>query len=290
VLASLVREEVLAPVDAGVSAMAAAIAARYGAAARAVLFYGSCLRENVLDGMVLDFYVIVSDYRAAYRAGWLTLANRLLPPNVFPFQHNGLSAKYAVLSEADFRRGCGLAAPEVGVWARFSQPSRVAWSSDPAATEMVVECLADAITTLFSYTRPRIAAAAADDMLAPWRQGLALTYSCELRTERVGRCAAIVASDPERYRRFAAAARAESLASFSAAETDAIWRRFRRRGKVMTVARLFKGAMTFSGGVDYLAWKINRHTGVEIKAWHRRWPVFGAIALLPRLLKRGAIR
>ena len=38
---------------------------------RAVLFYGSCLREKQLDGLMLDFYLIVSDYRAAYaKAGW----------------------------------------------------------------------------------------------------------------------------------------------------------------------------------------------------------------------------
>ena len=47
--------------------MATAIARQYGAAARAVLFYGSCLRTAELDGLMLDFYLIVSDYRAAYR-------------------------------------------------------------------------------------------------------------------------------------------------------------------------------------------------------------------------------
>ena len=31
-----------------------------------MLFYGSCLREKQLDGLMLDFYLIVSDYRAAY--------------------------------------------------------------------------------------------------------------------------------------------------------------------------------------------------------------------------------
>jgi hypothetical protein len=37
----------------------------------AVLFYGSCLREKQLDGLMLDFYLIVSDYRAAYDKRWL---------------------------------------------------------------------------------------------------------------------------------------------------------------------------------------------------------------------------
>ncbi len=43
--------------------MAEAIAAKHGAASRAVLFYGSCLRQKQLEGLMLDFYLIVSDYR-----------------------------------------------------------------------------------------------------------------------------------------------------------------------------------------------------------------------------------
>ena len=53
---------------------------------------------------MLDFYLIVSDYAEAYGGGWLAPANRLIPPNVFPLEHRGFAAKYAVLSEADFRR------------------------------------------------------------------------------------------------------------------------------------------------------------------------------------------
>src|SRR5262245_6753097 len=103
-LRALVSEELSLPVDPRVTAMAAAIAAEHGAASRAVLFYGSCLRQRELDGLMLDFYLIVGDYRAAYTKRWLAVANRLIPPNVFYFEHGGLVAKYAVLSEADFQR------------------------------------------------------------------------------------------------------------------------------------------------------------------------------------------
>src|SRR6187551_2865611 len=113
--------------------MAAAIAEAQGNASRAVLFYGSCLRESHLDGLMLDFYLIVSDYRAAFGKGWFALANRLLPPNVFPFEHDGLIAKYAVLSEADFTRLASSATRNVSVWARFAQPSRLMWAADEAA-------------------------------------------------------------------------------------------------------------------------------------------------------------
>ncbi|MGN6122666.1 MAG: hypothetical protein ACTHOJ_06885, partial [Sphingomonas oligoaromativorans] len=85
-LSRLVAAELAVPIEPRAAALAAAVAARYPGAARAVLFYGSCLRESQLDGLMLDFYLIVSDYRAAYGGGWLATANRLVPPNVFPFE------------------------------------------------------------------------------------------------------------------------------------------------------------------------------------------------------------
>jgi hypothetical protein len=70
------------------------------------------------------------------------------------------------------------------------------------------------------------------------------------------------------------------------------WRWRRSKGKALTLVRLAKSSTTFAGGIDYLAWKINRHAGtnIEIKPWQRRWPFVAALILLPRLLKRGAIR
>src|SRR3954447_17336553 len=94
-LRELVAEELGLAVDPRVTAIAAAIASKHGAASRAVLFYGSCLRDGQLDGLMLDFYLIVSDYRAAYGKSWLAPANKLIPPNVFYFENDGLAAKYA---------------------------------------------------------------------------------------------------------------------------------------------------------------------------------------------------
>jgi len=75
-------------------------------------------------------------------------------------------------------------------------------------------------------------------------------------------------------------------------EALAGWRRTQRRGKLLTLLRLAKASATFAGGLDYLAWKINRHAGtaIRIQPWQRRWPILGAITLLPRLLARGAVR
>ena len=62
-LQDVVAEELARPVDPRVADMAAVIAARYPEAARAVLFYGSCLRQRELGGLMLDLYLIVSTYR-----------------------------------------------------------------------------------------------------------------------------------------------------------------------------------------------------------------------------------
>jgi hypothetical protein len=272
--------------------MAAALAARYPGAARAVLFYGSCLRQRELDGLMLDFYLIVSDYRAAYGKKWLAVANRLIPPNVFPFEHDGLIAKYAVLSEADFERECGPEAYTPSVWARFSQPSRLVWAADDAARGRAIASVAQAAPTLLTYALPMCPGSHSPDLLDLWRTGFGLTYTTELRAERKDRSGSIVDSDPDRYRQFADAALSpEAVAPFPA-EGRRNWRRFRRRGKTMTVLRLLKASATFAGGPDYIVWKINRHAGTDIvlKPWQRRFPLAAALILLPRLLRRGAIR
>ena len=280
-LRALVADELGEPVDPKVAAMASAIAAVHGEASRAVLFYGSCLREKQLDGLMLDFYLIVSDYRAAYPKRWMATANRLIPPNVFPFHHDGLAAKYAVLSEADFDRLNGPATRNVSVWARFAQPSRLVWAKDDQARGHAVEVVAKAAPTLLGAAGSQ----AGEDLLDWWRRAFALTYSSELRAERKGRSQSVVDSDPERYRRFGEAA--ALLIGSNAGQ----WGRRRIEGKLLSVLRLAKASATYAGGADYIAWKINRHAGTnfELTPWQKRHPLLAAISLLPRLLKSGAI-
>jgi hypothetical protein len=283
-LRALVAEELSIPVDPRVRDVAQAIAAKHGEASRAVLFYGSCLREGQLDGLMLDFYLIVSDYRLAYGKAWLALANRLIPPNVFYFEHAGLVSKYAVLSETDFHRLNGPETISVSVWARFAQPSRLVWAADEAARESVIEAVARAAPTLLSAAGSRDG----ETPLDRWRRAFCLTYSAELRAERKGRAMSVVDLDPGRYERFTVAAAVEAEGRGLAASWA--WRRL--EGKALSLARLAKASLTFAGGADYIAWKINRHAGTEIrlKAWQRRHPMLAGISLLPRLLKSGAVR
>jgi len=283
-LRDLVAEELNLPVDPRVTAVAEAIAAKHGAASRAVLFYGSCLREQQLEGRMLDFYLIVSEYKLAYGRTWLAAANRLIPPNVFYFEKDGLAAKYAVLSEADFYRLAGPETSSVSVWARFAQPSRLAWAANQHARESVIEAVSRAAPTLLAAAGPQ----PGEEPLALWQRAFALTYSAELRAERKDRATSVVDLDPDRYRRFSGPAL--EVASRLKVRGGWAWRRI--EGKCLSVLRLAKASATFAGGADYIAWKINRHAGtnIELKPWQRRWPLLAAISLLPRLLRSGAVR
>lgn len=285
-LRDLVAEELAVPVNPRVSKFAEAIAAKHGDASRAVLFYGSCLRQSELDGLMLDFYLVVSDYRAAYAKRWMAAANALIPPNVFHAEHDGLVAKYAVLSETDFERLAGPKTRNVSVWARFAQPSRLVWSADKIARDRAIEAISWSAPTLLAAAGPR----AKEPLLDLWRRAFALTYSAELRAERKARAESVVDGDPERYRRFGAPALQAARALRGTVSTGWLTRRI--QGKFLSVARLAKASLTFAGGPDYIVWKINRHAGTDfaLKPWQRRHPLLGAISLLPKLLKSGAVR
>lgn len=302
-LKTLIAEEIEQPVDPRVAEFGASIAADYGDASLAVLFYGSCLRTTELDGQMLDFYLIVTSYEEAYGKSWLVRANKLLPPNVFPAEHEGLVAKVAVLSGTDFHKLNRIAASSVSVWARFAQPSRLVWSAGEEARSSIIEAIHGASITLFDMTFPMMEPDKQHSMLDLWKKGFELTYNAELRAERKNRSGSVVDADPARYAKFSPAVMAaiserdipkkgktKIVASRDAVEKR--WKELRRNGKLLTLARLAKASGTYAGGIDYLAWKINRHAGTEyeIKPWQRKWPILGAIVMLPRLIAGGAIK
>ncbi|MGB5076997.1 MAG: hypothetical protein WBO17_05900 [Sphingorhabdus sp.] len=304
-LTQLVADELAVPALPQVQEFAAHIAAQYQGAARAVLFYGSCLRSQQLEGQMLDFYLIVSNYDAAYEKRWLAKWNRRLPPNVFPFEYRGLVAKVAVLSEQDFHDLNRPSASAVSVWARFAQPSRLVWMADEAARNMAVRSISGAAPTLLNAALAFVEREV--DVLDLWQSGFQMTYAAELRAERKDRPSSVIEFDPERYQRFGHAAlhhsmianemRGDKVHLLADPERRILrernrWPGLRRRGKILTVARLAKAAFTFSGGIDYLAWKVNRHAGTDIKVrnWQRRWPILAAIFLVPKLLAKGAVR
>lgn len=298
-LKGLVAQELSQAVAPAVLAMADAVRARHGTAALAALFYGSCLRkpETLLSDGLLDFYLLVDDYRAAYDNGLMALANRLLPPNVFylelPRAGGTLRCKYAVLTLEQFIAGTSREALNVSLWARFSQPARLIWSRDPATADRVAEACVEAILTMLGNAQPLAAPSAEAEIV--WRRAFEATYAAELRSETSDRAAELVRLDLERYQRVTGPALEllrEHGKSLSADESTALWRKRRRVGKLLNLARLAKATFTFQGALDYVLWKVRRHSGVELQVtdWQRRHPLLSAPVLAWRLYRRGAFR
>ena len=70
------------------------------------------------------------------------------------------------------------------------------------------------------------------------------------------------------------------------------WMLRRLQGKFLSLFRLMKAAFTFQGGVDYLVWKLERHTGVPIEVTPkvRRHPLIYGWGMMWRLYRRGVFR
>jgi hypothetical protein len=53
-----------------------------------------------------------------------------------------------------------------------------------------------------------------------------------------------------------------------------------------------KGALTFKGGLDYILWKIERHSGVRVEVGPklRRLPPLAILVVFWRLYRKGAFR
>lgn len=302
-LRDLVAAELEAPVAEEVRAFAADVAGRYGDAAQAVLFYGSCLWSKQLDGLMLDFYLLVDDYARAYDKRWLATANWLIPPNVFYAERGSLRAKYAVLSVADFARLASARTRNVSVWARFAQPAALVWARDDQARDAAIDAVAQAAPALLSAARPMLRQTL--EIRDLWTRAFALTYDAELRSEKQGRGVTLYDTAPDRYRQITAPALAaagltadvsgDTVIFRKAADPAAgerAWSRRRLEGKLLSAVRLIKASLTFDGGIDYLAWKITRHSGVEvaITPWQRRHPILAGLLLLPQLKRKGAVR
>ena len=306
---------VLQPAPPGSPALQAlvdALRGRHGETVNAILFYGSCLRSgDLFDGLV-DLYLIADSYTAFYDSKIRALSNWLLPPNVFYTEisvaDRVVRAKYAVLSSADLRNGTSRRWFHSYLWGRFTQPTAIAWCRDETAAQLIEAILASARCTFLERVLPRLPAAGRVRDL--WQQGLQLSYGAELRAESAGRSAELTAVAVDYYlaatREAAASLRyplvleGDGAESRYRAEIPALNRRLSRagwllravQGKLLSVARLLKALFTFDGGLDYIAWKLERHSGqrIEIPTRVRRYPLIFVWGLFWRLYRRGVFR
>lgn len=283
---------------------------RHGDHVAAVLLYGSYLRGK--RDTLLDFYVLLDDFAGALPR-LQALGNRLLPPNVYYLAlseetgggHGAVRAKYATMTVQQFERG--MSDFHGYFWSRFTQPVGMVQTRDAATAARVVDAVAQAVETFVSRTAPMLEAPFSAKAL--WQSGLALTYASELRAESeqgidsvyqhdadhfdavLRACVesgsdVIVADESGRYRPRAG----RSRAPFGATRPG--WALRRVQGKGLSVLRLVKAAATFDDPLDYLLWKIERHSGIYLEptARQRRHPLLFAWPLLWRLYRRGAFR
>ncbi|VAW80560.1 FIG00687856: Predicted nucleotidyltransferases [hydrothermal vent metagenome] len=301
-----------APQHPALQALIKTLREKYGDNVVAILFYGSCLRSgDPYDGLV-DLYLIVDRYRDAnsslIRAAW----NWLLPPNVFytevAHDEHTVRCKFAVLTLSDLQRGTSPRWFHSYLWGRFCQPVAIAWQRDTVSRQQVNDCLQQAITTFLNRALPALPPEG--DLVSLWRDGLTLSYRTELRPESTNRTGELVAANLAYYETVTGYA-TNVLAPAFHLEPSTTTRRYQTnypalkrfsakfawklrsvQGKLLSVARLLKALFTFDGGLDYIAWKLERHSGinVEIPERVRRWPLIFIWGMFWDLYRRGAFR
>jgi len=302
--------------DPTLDALLAQLDARHRGAIACTLVYGSCLRSgDIYDGL-LDLYLICDSYRAAYDS-WLPAGfNWLLPPNVFYAEQPSanrveggkrLRSKVTVISIRDFERGCSPARFESYIWGRFAQPTHILYARDEQVRDRVERALLEAASTLLQRTLPALPEEGSLESL--WQRSLELSYATELRTERAGRARELAEASREFYttltRRLAARPgfplelyeghgqwRYRSRVAGNRRRAELLWALRRVQGKLLSVARLVKALFTFEGGLDYIAWKLERHSGepITIPDKVRRAPLIHLWGFFLGLYRRGIFK
>ena len=316
-LDALLAREHQNPASPAVRTLVDAIRDRHPGAVVGILFYGSCLRRNVDEG-VHDFYVLVDSYRGAYTKARLRILNQWLPPNVFYVESEDEAgvqrAKYAVISVDDFERMTRPGCLHPYIWARFAQPSLLVYSRDADSRQRILGTLAQAIKTLvqrLGVFLPARGSTQRYSMAALWQEAFRRTYATELRGEHPETIARLYEADAVRYDAMATAALLELATDGflenvdvrgNAVETRmtsrallggrARWRVLHPLAKTIAFVRLLKSATTFGDWLPYILWKVERHSGepLIVSERQRRHPFIFGWPVFLELLRRGVLR
>lgn len=283
---------------------------RFGESVEAIMMYGSCLHSDIsLDEGIVDLYVVVDSYYKAYPQRYLANLNNWLAPNVFyleiPHQGKTLRAKCAVISISDFEQGAQFWFHSY-IWARFAQPSRLLYSRNNDVKERINTALAHCVVTFLKSGVPALEASVYDAKEI-WARCLTLSYAAELRAEKESRAHHLALVNLSAFSRLTEVASPmltgilERLDNgkyrcLSDPETQRktlwLWRLRRWQGRVLSILRLAKATLTFNNSVEYAAWKIERHTGVQVEVTPtmRRYPILWGLTIAWQLLRRGVLR
>jgi len=311
-LITIIREATSREAPPSIKKLIEKILARYGDAAQAILFYGSCFRKGDDSNGIVDLYLVVDNYRHAYRRYSYAFLNKLLPPNVFyievPYKGSVRRAKYSIFSFRDFQRGASTHWFQPYLWSRLAQPMGLVYARNNRSEEQVYTAMARGLLTFITQVLPIVPSQFTSREL--WCKGLTLSYATELRAERRDNLIDLFDAAPHHYEELTRAAmgivsyRVEaligtraccyraSISSLTRISCRLMWTLRRLQGKVLSILRLFKGLVTFPGGLDYVLWKIERHSGVTAHMDNRlrKVPVVGVAILFWRLYRRGAFR
>lgn len=274
-----------APVHAAIIAMANHIRQQHQGV-QAVLAYGSALRDSNPENTLMDFYVLT---QGGVGVSNHTLSRALcmrIPPNVYyaEMQTNALAyrCKYAVLPMELLAEKLKPTTANPYFWVRFAQPMRIIWTADDHALKRITQLLVRAMETAVAHAQALAPNAVPFEQ---WTELFRNTYRTELRPESASRAGMIVEAQKQHFNMVSQHAKPVEPSPTS-------WGSRRWQGKFLSILRLAKAAFTFQGGADYAAWKIKRHSGVdiEIKDWHRHHPLLASVVLLPKLLRKGGLK
>jgi len=304
-LIAFLDNELRAPVSQAANALSERVRSLYGDSVLAVLYYGSCFRSGTETDGILDIFVIIDNYRAVYSSRALAVANRVLPPNVFyiemVFEDTVLRSKYAIISLEQFIQRTSRRCFHTFFWARFAQPCALTFTRDDAVHKRIAGALAEAVDTVVQRTLPLLPSTF--DAAALWTTALSASYKTELRPEPGDAATRLVAKNIQRYEIVTRLALNSGAADDDRIYRNALaepaqrrgrlaWRVRRVQGKLINLLRIMKAAFTFDGGVDYVLWKIERHSGVKVEATPmlRRHPLLACWPTVWRLYRAGAFR
>ena len=306
-----IRRQMSQPASPAIRALADTLLAGFGNAIEAILFYGSCLRTGEDRGGLVDLYVLVDRYRFIEPRWLLATLNKLLPPNVFymevPFEDRVVRAKYAVLSLDDFKAGTGRWFHSY-IWGRFAQPIGLIYARNDQIEQAIQSALVQAVLRFVAQVLPCIPSSFTSRDL--WCKGWTLSYRAELRAERPHKLVQLYEAAPRYYEQLTRLAISglsfpidvqnnNGTYRYTASFSDGVRRKSRLnwtvrswQGKLLSVLRLLKGLLTFRGGVDYILWKIERHSGekVEVPGQFKRYPLIATFVIFWKLYRRGAYR
>ena len=294
-------------VDDPVTRLVAEIHRRHGDSVAAIVVYGSYLRGK--RDTLLDFYVLLENFSNMPKR-WHAYSARILAPNVYNIRvgafPNQARAKYAALSLEQFERAMQRQFHSY-FWARFAQPCGIVFAKNEDAEQRVIHALSSAVRTFFRRVAPLMEGSFTSSEF--WEAGLLQTYRCELRAESTQQADKLAKANSDYFKTLTQAVVRAHGSEYGLSEISencystnstlkereaAIksWGLRRLQGKFISVCRLLKAATTFENSLEYLLWKIERHSGIYIQPSARqlKYPLIFAWPLLWRLYRLGAFK